>query len=42
MGLEGIVAKRIDMPYRSGRSKCWVKARNPKAPAASRIKDGMF
>jgi hypothetical protein len=41
-GLEGIVVKRIDMPYRSGRSKDWIKARNPKAPAATRIEDGIF
>jgi ATP-dependent DNA ligase len=40
MGLEGIVAKRIDLPYRSGRSKCWIKVRNPKAPASTRIEDG--
>jgi ATP-dependent DNA ligase len=32
MGLEGIVAKRIDLPYRSVRSKAWIKVRNPKAP----------
>ncbi len=42
MGLEGIVAKRIDLPYRSGRSKCWIKVRNPNAPAATRIEDGTF
>jgi bifunctional non-homologous end joining protein LigD len=36
MGLEGIVAKRIDRPYRSGRSPHWVKVKNPDAPAASR------
>jgi len=27
MGLEGIVAKRADAPYRGGRSKSWVKVR---------------
>jgi bifunctional non-homologous end joining protein LigD len=37
MGLEGIVAKRRDKPYRSGRSKDWIKVKNPAAPAASRI-----
>jgi bifunctional non-homologous end joining protein LigD len=36
MGLEGIAAKRIDRPYRSGRSPDWVKIKNPDAPAASR------
>src|SRR5262245_14629685 len=37
MGLEGIVAKRRDKPYRSGRSKDWIKIKNPDAPAASRV-----
>jgi ATP dependent DNA ligase domain len=37
MGLEGIVAKRLDRPYRSGRSPDWVKIKNPDAPAASRV-----
>jgi bifunctional non-homologous end joining protein LigD len=37
MGLEGIVAKRRDRPYRSGRTKDWVKVKNPAAPAASRV-----
>jgi bifunctional non-homologous end joining protein LigD len=36
MGLEGIVSKRIDRPYRSGRSPDWIKLKNPEAPAASR------
>jgi bifunctional non-homologous end joining protein LigD len=36
MGLEGIVAKRVDQPYRSGRSPDWVKVKNPDAPAAMR------
>src|SRR5215204_1655319 len=25
LGLEGIIAKRLDMPYRSGRCKSWIK-----------------
>ena len=37
MGLEGIVAKRRDRPYRSGRSPDWIKIKNPEAPAAMRI-----
>jgi bifunctional non-homologous end joining protein LigD len=37
MGLEGIVSKRVDRPYRSGRSSDWVKVKNPDAPAASRL-----
>jgi bifunctional non-homologous end joining protein LigD len=37
LGLEGIVAKRRDTPYRSGRSPDWIKVKNPDAPAATRI-----
>jgi bifunctional non-homologous end joining protein LigD len=29
MGLEGIVSKRVDAPYRSGPSKVWLKSKNP-------------
>jgi bifunctional non-homologous end joining protein LigD len=29
MGLEGIVSKRTDAPYRSGPSKVWLKSKNP-------------
>ena len=36
MGLEGIVAKRRDRPYRSGRSPDWVKVKNPEHPARAR------
>jgi hypothetical protein len=42
MGLEGIVSKRRDFPYRSGRSKCWIKVKNPASPAALRKRDGTF
>jgi bifunctional non-homologous end joining protein LigD len=37
LGAEGIVAKRRDRPYRSGRCVDWVKVKNPDAPAATRI-----
>ena len=37
LGLEGIVAKRRDRPYRSGRSPDWIKVKNPDAPAATRV-----
>jgi bifunctional non-homologous end joining protein LigD len=37
LGLEGIVAKRRDRPYRSGRSPDWIKVKNPNAPAATRV-----
>jgi hypothetical protein len=36
LGLEGIVSKRLDSPYRSGRSQHWVKSKNPAAPAVKR------
>jgi ATP-dependent DNA ligase len=42
MGLEGIVAKRCDMAYRSGRVKSWLKIKNPKSPASLRIEEGAF
>ena len=41
-GCEGIVAKRIDSPYRSGRSRTWIKVKNPNSPAALRIEEGTF
>jgi bifunctional non-homologous end joining protein LigD len=37
LGAEGIVAKRRDRPYRSGRCADWVKVKNPEAPAATRV-----
>jgi bifunctional non-homologous end joining protein LigD len=33
LGLEGIVCKRRDAPYRSGWSKAWVKVTNPASAA---------
>src|SRR5271166_5156517 len=36
LGLEGIVSKRRDSRYRSGRSPDWIKSKNPAAPAAKR------
>jgi ATP-dependent DNA ligase len=36
LGLEGIVSKRRNSPYRSGRSLDWIKSKNPSAPAVSR------
>jgi bifunctional non-homologous end joining protein LigD len=41
-GLEGIVSKKLNAPYRSGPSKTWTKIKNPKAPAANRAIDGAF
>jgi len=34
LGLEGIVSKRLGSLYRSGRSRDWIKIKNPGAPAA--------
>jgi hypothetical protein len=36
MGLEGIVSKRKDSPYRSGRSGDWLKCKNPACQAVRR------
>jgi bifunctional non-homologous end joining protein LigD len=33
---EGIVSKRLGSPYRSGRADCWLKVKNPAAPAVTR------
>ena len=42
LGLEGIVSKKLNAPYRSGPSRTWIKVKNPKAPAATRAIDGTF
>jgi bifunctional non-homologous end joining protein LigD len=42
LGLEGIVSKKLDAPYKSGPSKAWLKVKNPNAPAATRAVDGTF
>jgi ATP-dependent DNA ligase len=36
LGFEGIVSKRLGSPYRSGRSRDWLKMKNPNAPAVRR------
>ena len=36
LGLEGIVSKRKDPPYRSGRSPDWIKSKNPASQAVRR------
>ena len=36
LGLEGIVSKRKNSIYRSGRSPDWLKMKNPAAPAVKR------
>jgi bifunctional non-homologous end joining protein LigD len=42
LGLEGIVSKKLNAPYRSGPSKTCIKVKNPKSPAATRASDGTF
>jgi bifunctional non-homologous end joining protein LigD len=37
MSLEGIVSNRKGSPYRSGRTLDWLKAKNPTAPAVTRL-----
>jgi ATP-dependent DNA ligase len=36
LGCEGIVSKRKNSRYRSGRSRDWLKTKNPNAPAVKR------
>jgi bifunctional non-homologous end joining protein LigD len=36
MGLEGIVSKRLGSRYVSGRTRLWLKFKNPAAPAVKR------
>jgi bifunctional non-homologous end joining protein LigD len=38
-GLEGIVSKRKDSPYRSGRSPDWLKSKNPACAAVKRAEE---
>jgi bifunctional non-homologous end joining protein LigD len=40
MGLEGIVSKRLGSRYVSGRTRDWLKLKNPDAPAAKRKRNG--
>jgi bifunctional non-homologous end joining protein LigD len=42
LGHEGIVAKRKDLAYESGRSKRWLKIKNPDSPAMHRVRDEAF
>jgi len=37
MGLEGLVSKRRDRPYRGGPSKDWLKIKNREHPAMARV-----
>jgi ATP-dependent DNA ligase len=42
LGHEGVVVKRKDMAYESGRSKRWLKVKNQNSPAMKRHEDGTF
>ena len=42
LGLEGIVSKRRDMPYQHGRSRAWLKIKNPDSPAMQRVWEDRF
>jgi ATP-dependent DNA ligase len=42
VGHEGIVAKRKDLPYESGRSTRWLKIKNPASAAVQRLRDETF
>jgi bifunctional non-homologous end joining protein LigD len=39
MGLEGLVSKRRESRYRAGRSPDWIKVKNRRHPAMSRVMD---
>jgi ATP-dependent DNA ligase len=38
-GLERLVSKHRDRPYRGGRQKHWIKVKNRKHPAMNRVMD---
>jgi bifunctional non-homologous end joining protein LigD len=38
-GLEGLVSKNRDKPYRGGRQTHWIKVKNRKHPALDRVKN---
>jgi bifunctional non-homologous end joining protein LigD len=41
MGLEGLVSKHREPPYQAGRSRHWLKVKNPKHPAMYRLMDAL-
>jgi len=41
IGLEGLVSKRRDRPYLSGRSKDWIKMKNRTHPAMERVMEAL-
>jgi len=42
LGLEGIVAKRKDSPYRSGTRSGWIKVKTPEWKAANPYRAKLF
>jgi hypothetical protein len=42
MGLEGILSKRLALPYRSGPSRDWIKVKNPDSPGMRRVRAGTW
>jgi bifunctional non-homologous end joining protein LigD len=40
LGVQRLVAKRRDQPYRAGRTPDWIKVQNPNAPAATGVIEG--
>jgi ATP-dependent DNA ligase len=38
-GLEGLVSKRGDRPYRAGKSKDWIKVKNREHQAFGRVRE---
>jgi bifunctional non-homologous end joining protein LigD len=42
LGYGGIVTKRKDLPYESGRSRRWIKIKNPDSPAMKRVENATF
>jgi bifunctional non-homologous end joining protein LigD len=40
-GLEGLLSKRADRPYRGGRSKEWIKVKNRQHHAFERVRESL-
>ena len=38
LGCEGIISKRADSPYRSGRTRDWIKVKSPAAVEAQKVR----
>ena len=42
MGLEGLVSKHRDRPYRGGRSPHWIKVKNRMHHSIDRVKEADY